>query len=150
MNYDAATESLIGSWNGNYFSLICDRLFMRSAARFMPQMLKNQTIFVRYRLKNEKDKKFTRCTIGEFLALMELTVKLIIEQRYKGVGEVTADLLFATTMNPKYRKLYCITIEDMNEALATFELLHGKSSELRERRRQLLDNAQISYMDIDN
>ena len=81
---------------------------------------------------------------------MELTVKLIIEQRYKGVGEVTADLLFATTMNPKYRKLYCITIEDMNEALATFELLHGKSSELRERRRQLLDNAQISYMDIDN
>ena len=55
-----------------------------------------------------------------------------------------------TTTNPKLRKLYRITIEDIKYAQDVFELLHGKSAELREQRRALLDNAEISYADIDN
>ena len=81
---------------------------------------------------------------------MNSTINLKIEQRFKGVGEAETPLLFKTTVNPKFRKLYRITIEDINEAKKTFELLHGKSAELREKRRDLLDSASISYIDIDN
>lgn len=149
MKYDTRTDALVGSWNGDHFTLICDTLFMRTATRFVRQMTRNTSIFLWYREAGSKDKP-VRCTIGEFLALMQNSIRLKIDQRFKGVGEAEAELLFTTTTNPKFRKLYRITIEDMEYAKGVFELLHGKSAELRERRRDLLDNAEISYADIDN
>jgi DNA gyrase/topoisomerase IV subunit B len=53
-------------------------------------------------------------------------------------------------MNPKTRKLYKFTIDDIENCKETLELLHGKKNTMREKRRELLDNAQISYTDIDN
>lgn len=149
IHYDASTDTMVGAWNGEHITLICDSLFMESASRFLNKMMKNPSIFVWYRQKGSNDKP-VRCTIGEFLQLMSDTIKLKIDQRFKGVGEADAELLFKTTANPKFRKLYRITINDAKEAAKTFQLLHGKSAELRERRRQLLDNADISYADIDN
>lgn len=151
MNYDYSNESLMGSWEGDYFSLICDKLFEYSASRYLQQLKKNEyNIYVWYRNKKDDSSAPIRCTIGQFLDIMNSTINLKIEQRFKGVGEAEAPLLFKTTVNPKYRKLYRITIEDIKQAKATFELLHGKSAELREKRRELLDSASISYADIDN
>jgi DNA gyrase/topoisomerase IV subunit B len=53
-------------------------------------------------------------------------------------------------MNPKLRKLYRFTIDDMDKVKDTLQLLHGKSEKMREERRNLLDNAIISYAGIDN
>ena len=151
MNYDNSNESLMGSWDGDYFSLICDKLFDYSASRYLKQLALNENnIYVWFRSKKEPNAAPTRCTVGQFLDIMTSTINLKIEQRFKGVGEAEASLLFKTTVNPKFRKLYRITIEDIKEAKATFELLHGKSAELREKRRELLDSADINYEDIDN
>lgn len=151
MSYDINNESLMGSWDGDYFSLICDKLFDYSASRYLQQLARNDyNVYVWFRSKKDPDGKPTRCTVGQFLDIMTSTINLKIEQRFKGVGEAEAQLLFKTTINPKLRKLYKITIEDIKEAKATFELLHGKSAELREKRRELLDSASLSYADIDN
>jgi len=150
MTYDKNACSLIGSWDGNFFSLICDSLFDKSAMRFINEMKKNSSMYVWYRNKKNPNDKMTRATIGEFLTEMDKAFNIKIDQRFKGLGEADADLLFRTTTNPKYRKLLKIDINDFDTTSEVFELLHGKSPKLREARRELIDSTPLSYADIDN
>ena len=46
-------------------------------------------------------------------------------QRYKGLGEMDADQLAETTMDPRHRTLRKITLADIDSAGGTFELLMG-------------------------
>ncbi|GAB3966613.1 DNA topoisomerase IV subunit B [Actinoallomurus acanthiterrae] len=68
-------------------------------------------------------------------------------QRYKGLGEMDADQLAETTMDPRYRMLRRIRIEDAEEAEKIFSLLMG--SEVAPRRQFIaagateLDEARI-------
>ncbi|MFT3874996.1 MAG: DNA topoisomerase IV subunit B [Propioniciclava sp.] len=63
--------------------------------------------------------------------LAELTKKGVSfkePQRYKGLGEMDADQLKETTMDPRHRQLRRITVEDgeaLEQAMATFEKLMG-------------------------
>ncbi len=52
-------------------------------------------------------------------------------QRYKGLGEMSADQLWDTTMNPATRNLTQVTIEDVAEAAAVIEMLMGDKVEGR-------------------
>ena len=51
--------------------------------------------------------------------------------RFKGIGEMNADELWETTMDPKNRKLIQLTTENFHETLQIFETLMGKSSAAR-------------------
>ncbi|GAA3225818.1 DNA gyrase/topoisomerase IV subunit B [Nonomuraea helvata] len=60
-------------------------------------------------------------------------------QRYKGLGEMDADQLAETTMDPRHRILRRVRIEDVEEAEAIFNLLMG--SDVAPRREFIVKSA---------
>ncbi|MEU3017544.1 MULTISPECIES: DNA topoisomerase IV subunit B [unclassified Nocardiopsis] len=61
-------------------------------------------------------------------------------QRYKGLGEMDADQLAETTMDPRHRTLRRIRVEQAEEAAAVFNLLMG--NEVAPRRKFIQEGAQ--------
>ncbi len=67
-------------------------------------------------------------------------------QRYKGLGEMNAEELWETTMDPNNRVLKQVSIEDAEEANQIFDILMG--SEVAPRKSFIQSNAKMANLDI--
>lgn len=67
-------------------------------------------------------------------------------QRFKGLGEMNPEELWATTMNPETRILKKVTVEDALDAKETFEMLMGV--DVPPRRRFIEENAHLAQLDV--
>jgi len=116
--------------------------------RFMPQLIENGNVFVAlpplYRIrKGQKD----------FYVYSDDELKKEIAgsdsgnvTRFKGLGEMSSQQLWDTTMNPKSRKIKKIYIEDAVEADRVFSMLMG--DDVQARKAFIQENAKEANLDI--
>ncbi len=91
-----------------------------------------------------------RMEVPSFSGLAELILehgrKNLSIQRYKGLGEMNAEQLWDTTMNPEHRKILQVTVEDAVKANEIFSTLMGDQVEPR---RDFIERNALNVVNLD-
>jgi DNA gyrase subunit B len=101
----------------------------------MPQVIENGYLFIAqpplFRVSTGKHTQYAQSETERDAIVKKLNSKSITVQRFKGLGEMNADQLWETTMNPETRTLLRAEVEDVAEADAIFTMLMGERVEPR-------------------
>ncbi len=116
--------------------------------RYMPELIEKGYVYIAtpplYLVKKGKKEKYC-WTEEQRISLLEEMGGDAHVQRYKGLGEMNPEQLWMTTMNPEFRTLRKIHIENGAEADYIFSMLMG--DEVGPRREFIEQNA--TYANID-
>ena len=103
--------------------------------RFMMPLVENGNVYIAqpplYMVKQGKNEHYAYSDKELDELLKRIGRQNITVQRYKGLGEMNADQLWETTMNPENRTILQVTMEDAVEADETFSMLMGDKVEPR-------------------
>jgi DNA gyrase subunit B len=98
--------------------------------RFMPQVIENGYLYIAqpplYRISTGKVTRYAQSEPERERIIKEMDRKNVSVQRFKGLGEMNADQLWDTTMNPETRTLLRAEIDDAVAADAIFTMLMGE------------------------
>jgi len=128
-------------------------LIMTFFFRYMKPLIENGNLYIAtpplYLIKKGKFEKYAWTETDRKQIIEEITKdgndSGVHIQRYKGLGEMNAEQLWDTTMNPEHRTLRQVTIENALEADRIFSMLMG--DEVPPRREFIEANA--TYANID-
>jgi DNA gyrase subunit B len=105
-------------------------LLMTFFYRHMPQVIEAGYLYIAqpplYRISTGKVTKYAQSEKERDKIIKDFNVKNISVQRFKGLGEMNADQLWDTTMNPETRILLRAEVDDAVEADAIFTMLMGE------------------------
>ena len=116
--------------------------------RYMKELVESGYLYIAtpplYLVKKGKEKHY--CWSDDERDLMVQKLNGANIQRYKGLGEMNAEQLWDTTMNPELRTLRQVTIDSAAEADRIFSMLMG--DEVPPRRSFIEQNAKYANIDI--
>ncbi|MFH1899562.1 MAG: toprim domain-containing protein, partial [Patescibacteria group bacterium] len=118
--------------------------------RHMPELILQGHVYVAvpplYKATWGKEKRYLFTDKDREAFLKAPEGQKAIVQRFKGLGEMNAEELWETTMNPETRRLKQITVEDAEAADEVFEMLMGE--EVAPRKRFITTHAKQANLDI--
>jgi DNA gyrase subunit B len=128
-------------------------LIMTFFFRYMQDLIQGGNIYIAtpplYQIKKGKTERYCWTEEERGLAVQEMgqgKESSVSIQRYKGLGEMNAEQLWSTTMNPETRTLRQVTIESAAEADHIFSMLMG--DEVPPRREFIETHAKYAKIDV--
>ncbi len=106
-----------------------------------------ESLATKFRLTNAEE-SFDVASLGEICsAVRKIGGRGVELKRFKGLGEMNAEQLWETTMNPATRTLLAVKLDDAGEADRLFSILMGEDVE--QRRNFIRDHAlEVQFLDI--
>ena len=146
LRYDKIIIMADADVDGAHISTLLLTLFYR----FMPELIQEGHVYIAmpplYKAmpkKGEEEYLYDDKALEKYRKTHDGPFTL---QRYKGLGEMDADQLWETTLNPKTRRLKLVEIEDGRMASSVTEMLMG--TEVPPRRAFIYENATEAELDI--